>query len=365
MKNPNIEPVTCVLGKSEDLESEALKWSVAQRKYDGHRCIMVSTGKKCYFYSRRTSKITGEKEDNTDRLPYLHDLALDVTGIFDGELIANWCEESTSSEVQKILGATPEKAKQLWEEGYTLTYIVFGDITKYYIDHIEDPAFMYDYDRFIELASIQLCYGTGMRIQKNIPYIKRALSYTSLNSLTEDSFIFTNDNCFSTDIKDLLNLIYLSNQEGMVLKDIRTPEKTLTKGGRTPYWKKFKQVNTAELVIMSLVPPSKKYTGKFTKEELINQGWSYWEDGEPVTKTYALNQPAGLVLGAYDDSNTLVPITTVKGFKEKDIPSLVVGKVVEISYQNLTKQSFRHPRFKCIREDKNPEDCKLSSLFNH
>ena len=49
---------------------------IAQEKFDGHRAIMYCKGGKNYFFSRRTSDVTGDKEDNTDKVPYLRDLDL-------------------------------------------------------------------------------------------------------------------------------------------------------------------------------------------------------------------------------------------------------------------------------------------------
>ena len=106
----NIEPQTCKMGGEEPLDNIEGKY-IAQEKFDGHRAIMYCKGGKNHFYSRRTSDVTGDKEENTDRIPYLRDLDLSKfeDSIFDGELVADW-EHTDSSIVQQVLGSTTERA---------------------------------------------------------------------------------------------------------------------------------------------------------------------------------------------------------------------------------------------------------------
>ena len=124
----NIEPQTCKLGGEEQLLNKDGIY-IAQEKFDGHRAIMYCKGGKNYFFSRRTSDVTGDKEDNTDKVPYLRDLDLSKfeDSIFDGELVANW-EHTDSSIVQQVLGSTPERALELYKQGHTLTYKIFDVI---------------------------------------------------------------------------------------------------------------------------------------------------------------------------------------------------------------------------------------------
>ena len=138
MSNPNIEPMLCSTGLSTILtdKSEGIfpNFWIAQEKLDGHRAIMVSKNNENWFYSRRNSVVTGEKEDNTGKLPYLKLINFNnIIGvddcIFDGELTILG-ESSDSSKVQHILGSTPERAFELWEQGYQLCYNIF-DVIKW------------------------------------------------------------------------------------------------------------------------------------------------------------------------------------------------------------------------------------------
>lgn len=94
---------------------------------------MLCHNGKNYFYSRRNSKVTGEKEDNTSKLPFLSNINInkllgsDEDFIFDGELTLKY-EKSDSSKVQHILGSTSERALDLWQDGYELIYNIFDVI---------------------------------------------------------------------------------------------------------------------------------------------------------------------------------------------------------------------------------------------
>lgn len=351
--NPNIEPQTCKTGKSEDLQNYNGFW-IAQEKFDGHRAIMYIKGGKAYFYSRRTSDKTGLKEDNTDKLLDLHNafypISLDDT-ILDGELVANW-GKSDSATVQTILGSTPERAMELWDRGYTLTFKAFDLIAfngKDYSDELLK-------ERLSKLQKV-------VKTLKN-PFIQYAPVYVDnyCNYRTELNmdYISTPYNGYT----HLYNEIQERGGEGIILKDMESPYKFK----RSSAWLKFKAIKTADLIIMGFVEPKKEYTGKFSKEELKERGWEYWEDGEPVSKTYAKGWVAGIKLGAYKDGK-LTYVTTVKGFRDEVQENIKYNDLsnvaVEINYQEIINpktKSLRHPRFNCFRYDKNIEDCLWENI---
>lgn len=351
ISNPNIEPQTCKNGNIEALSNLDCNY-IAQEKFDGHRAIMYIKDNKAYFYSRRTSDRTGLKEDNTERLPYLHlkhyPKLLDDT-ILDGELVATW-DKSDSSIVQTILGSTPERAKELWDAGHILAFKAF-DVISYRGTDISDLALIH------RLGVLRNC--------------KEFMSMAYDKSPIEFATIYADKNCvelFGKDLdfefcengyKQLLSDIQERGGEGIILKDLESPY--LFK--RSSAWLKFKALRTADLVIIGFVKPKKEYNGKFSVEELKERGWEYWENGEPVSKTYAKNWVAGIKLGAYKNGK-LTYVTTVKGFSDEVQETIkhndLSNVVVEVEFQdviNPNTKSLRHPRFKCFRWEKNAEDC--------
>ena len=359
--NPNIEPQTCKNGELSDLENLSGRF-IAQEKFDGHRAIMYIKGGKAYFYSRRTSEETGLKEDNTDRLYYLHNnfypSILDDT-ILDGELVANW-GNTDSATVQTILGSNPDRAKELWENGYTLTFKAF-DIIAYRGISFINYGLLRDRLRYLAICK-DILYKAGSLDNGFINFAKTYISQ-NCNPLRVQGLpwdIELPDNGY----ENLLLDIQMRGGEGIILKDIDSHYKCK----RSNDWLKFKAVRTADLVIMGFVEPKKEYTGKFSVEELKERGWEYWENGEPISKTYANKWVAGIKLGAYKDGK-LTYVTTVKGFSD-EVQEIIKhddlsNVVVEVRYQeviNPKTKSLRHPRFNCFRFDKNNEDCLWENL---
>lgn len=351
--NPNIEPKLCVLGKDICLQNlEGVL--VAQEKFDGHRAIMYSKNFVNHFYSRRTSDVTGEKEDNTDRLTYLSllDLGLEDT-ILDGELVVDG--KTDSSKVQHILGSTPERAREMWNEGFHLIYKVFDVIRWQGKDVFDKPLS----ERIQYLARLKGKVSKCDFIEV-VPFYYDGRF--SIRTYFDDSLCHMFKRVGGYD--ELLECCYSLGLEGIVLKDINSSYDFK----RNSSWIKFKKVNTADLVIMGSVEPKKEYTGKFTTEELRTRGWEYWDDTEPVSKTWAKGWVAGLVCGAYKDGK-LVKVCIVKGFSDEiqeKIKNNTLGtNVVEVAYQDVINpktKSLRHPRVHCFRYDKKPEDCLWENI---
>lgn len=342
--NPNIEPMSCKLGLDIDLE-KSIGW-VFQEKLDGHRAIMHSINGKNYFYSRRTSVVTKEKEDNTDRLPYFHSMPFEFEDtILDGELVAEG--ETNSSIVQTILGSTPKRAKELWDSGHKLHYCVF-DVLRFKGKDVTTLPLL---ERIKILSEIQ-------DVTK-VDYLHFLPFYTHYNTVNY-SLLCT----ISQSYKEAFNELVSNGSEGIILKDLNSPYEFK----RTSTWLKFKEVKTVDLVILGFVKPKKDYTGKFSKDELKERGWEYWENGEPVSKTYAKGWVAGIRLGAYKDGK-LKYVTTVKGFSDEvqeiirheDLSNVVVEIECQGIVNPLTK-SLRHPRFKFFRYEKDIEDCLWENI---
>lgn len=351
MTNPNIEPQLCVQGNEFDLYNIDGNF-VAQRKFDGHRAIMFRLNGVNHFYSRRTSDVTGEKEENTDRLPYLSSLNIlcDNT-ILDGELVLEG--DTDSAKVQQILGSTPERAKELWDSGCHLKYIVF-DVIRLNGENLDHLTLR---ERLPLLAIVK-------KLVKDCPFIEVASYFYDSNSLhlvnVENQSILD----YVTDYKKALENSYSDGYEGIVLKDINSKYEFK----RNTKWRKFKKVLTADLVIIGYVQPKKEYTGKFSLEELRERGWEYWDGDKPVSKTWAKGWVAGIVCGAYKDGE-LKKVCIAKGFSD-EIQELIKNKqlgtnVLEVAFQEVINQdtkSLRHPRIKCFRYDKKEEDCLWENI---
>lgn len=352
----------CAEGSMDVLESPNF---LAQEKFDGHRAIMyVDPQGFVHFYSRRTSKVTGEKEDNTDRLKKMCAFPFSdfKDSIFDGELVMQG-GNTNSSKVQQLLGSTPERAEELWDEGVRTQYKIFDvlrfkgeDVTNFpLIERISYLAELKDY--FFRLSSYPLacCY--------DIP----RFYYKGLN-ITPYKNYFTSDFLVQVDsFERELEIIMSFGGEGLILKNVQS---TYKEGKRSKDWLKFKAKKTADLVVMGFEPPIKKYTGKFSVEELRVRGWQYWEGNEPITKTYAKGWVAGLKLGAYKNGE-LTYVTTAKGFSDADQEfikthtSEMFDIVVEVEYQeviNPETKSLRHPRVKEFRFNKDTKECLWENI---
>lgn len=355
----------CAEGSMDVLESPNF---LAQEKFDGHRAIMyVDPQGFVHFYSRRTSKVTGEKEDNTDRLKKMCAFLFSdfKDSIFDGELVMQG-GNTNSSKVQQLLGSTPERAEELWEQGTRLQYKIF-DIIRYQGVDLEGDSLitritflMYLQDYLDKMGDYVLnsCYNvTKFYFKKNIYNLfnNRLVKEVGRNLILVDSF------------KDCFDNIRRCGGEGLILK---SPTSIYKQDKRSKEWLKFKAKKTADLVVMGFEPPIKKYTGKFSVEELRVRGWQYWEGNEPITKTYAKGWVAGLKLGAYKNGE-LTYVTTAKGFSDVDQEFIkthtneMFDIVVEVEYQeviNPETKSLRHPRVKEFRFNKDTKECLWENI---
>nr|DAH67178.1 MAG TPA: Thermostable DNA ligase [Caudoviricetes sp.] len=352
----------CAEGSMDVLESPNF---LAQEKFDGHRAIMyVDQQGFVHFYSRRTSKVTGEKEDNTDRLKKMCAFSFSdfKDSIFDGELVMQG-GNTNSSKVQQLLGSTPERAEELWDEGVRTQYKIFDvlrfkgeDVTNFPL--IERILYLAEFkDYLFSLSSYPLgcCY--------DIPrFYYKSLNITPFKNYFTSDFLVQVDS-FERELEIIMNF----GGEGLILKNVQS---TYKEGKRSKDWLKFKAKKTADLVVMGFEPPIKKYTGKFSVEELRVRGWQYWEGDEPVTKTYAKGWVAGLKLGAYKNGE-LTYVTTAKGFSDADQEfikthtSKMFDVVVEVEYQEVINQdtkSLRHPRVKEFRFNKDTKECLWENI---
>jgi ATP-dependent DNA ligase len=150
--------------------------------------------------------------------------------------------------------------------------------------------------------------------------------------------------------KAFLEQALVDGEEGIILKDLRAPY------GKKTAWIKFKQVWTADCVVMGYEAAS---------EMSIKKG-----DTEPtVTKYHANGWIGGIVVGQFKDGQ-LVQVTNpghgVSGMDDALRAELstngaaYLGRVIKIKHNGREPTGkFRHPRYFEFRTDKAPQDCVL------
>ena len=140
---------------------------------------------------------------------------------------------------------------------------------------------------------------------------------------------------------------------------------------------------TIDCVIIGANPPTKRYEGKEIET------WIYWYDeinGKklkdklfkdyengvpiiPVTKNWFNSWAGSLKLGLYK-GNTLIHVGNLSGLSDslKENWHDYIGKIAEVSVMEIMEnedggRGLRHPKLKCVREDKDPKDCTYDQLM--
>lgn len=311
----------------------------AEEKIDGclYTYVKGKEGQN-YLFGRTVSKVTGistEKGGNVPHILSALDCLPNVT-VLVGEIFYDGC---TAKDVTKIMGCLASEAIRRQNDP------LGKGLIKYYIHDI----IFYD----------------GVNLSKTGAWdryrILQAVYYK--HNLNQYSFLRLAD-AIETNIEDEVSRILAAGGEGMVLKK----RDGIYDFGKRPAHVtiKFKQMDDIDLVCTRTIPATRNYTGK----ELDT--WQYWEDGEPVTKPYALGWHTAIGIGAYNDNEELIELGTVSsGLTDEDRaamgkdPSAFVGKVVSLHcmLKDTKEKTLRHPVFKSWRDDKNPTDCKISEVF--
>jgi ATP-dependent DNA ligase len=131
---------------------------------------------------------------------------------------------------------------------------------------------------------------------------------------------------------DGLDAIWARGGEGVMLKSARGLYRP---GKRSSDWLKIKTVETADGVILGYNPGEGKYSDT---------------TGSIIIGQYGLPLAPG----------RLLPVTNISGMTDEMRYSLGpehIGQVVEFAYQKKTRDSYRHPRFKRFRPDKDSKEC--------
>ena len=271
---------------------------VVENKYDGTRVEAEVYEGKCTLTSRRGN-------DKTHQFPeicrYLEQLFPNPTHvILDGEIIAGDFNE-LSTRMHRKEGNLNEVSK--------LRYVVFDDLMQ------ENLNYQYRWDNLVSLFS-----------NFTSDHIILAEHYDALN------------------IDDLQYAFEQANErkeEGIIIKLCKAP---YVRGSRK-YWFKCKKAFTADLKIIGY----ELGTGKRAN----------------MVSSLIVNDKSGTIGGSVGSGiNDEICAYLTKQANILGSPGALstellkfIGQIVEIQYNEITKDnSFRFPRFKCLRDDKTEAD---------
>jgi ATP-dependent DNA ligase len=288
---------------------------IAEEKLDGERFKMHIFADGNRFDSRTISKKTNRFTEKTGNVPHLANFVLpDLAGtVLDGEIKFGDDSMSTST----IMGCLPEEAvERQYNAGKWVSYYVF-DIIRYKGKNIEHYSYR---ERKILLTEIFFKY-----LQINHHFRKPVVAHGDKKKFCDD--------------------IFAKGGEGVILKKLDAPY-TDKKA-----WVKVKAQATFDVVVMGYEEATaetiKKGDDKATISRLAAQGWI----GAVVFGQYVNGKlkKFGQCSGMPDDIRADFSLNK----------KARLGTVITIEAQSRIPKTgyFRHPRFKCIRPDKNAIQC--------
>lgn len=323
-----------------------------EEKVDGAFYQFVKTQNYSYLFGRTVSRKTGLLTEKGANVPHIMDALSSIPAdtVIVGEI---YVPGGTSKDVVSIMGCLPPKAVERQKE---------------------EPVHYYLHDIIFYNGKNLMALGAEDRYD---------ILYELWNEcgLAQYSFLKLAEKV-TENLEQTISNILARGGEGAVLKRKDAPYTP----DKRPAWStiKIKQMDSIDLICTGFCWPTKEYTGK----EL--ETWPYWvkgvngkeelsmsckygeEEWQPVTKYYALHQYSAIKIGAYDDNGELIELGTVSSGLTDEMkqnmsedPGLYLGMVVSLDCMSIDKKehTLRHPVFKAWRNDKNPEDCKISEVF--
>lgn len=292
-----IEPMKAKTAENLDKYLDQPHW-VAEEKYDGTRYLAYLEGPEIKIISRRGV-------DKTDRLPQLvSDLRrvavenpLVTRGtILDGEVIAF----GGFLETMSLVGSLGSRGVH---QRVQYRYCVFDILRASGQWLLEKPL--------LQRRAV---------LERSFAQMKPK-DYTTMELTEQWQPSYT-----------ALDAIWARGGEGIMLKNVYG---TYRPGKRSSDWLKIKEVQTADGIITGFNPGEGKYSDTVGSIIISQYGVRGFED-KPI------------------------PVTNISGMTDDMRYSLGpehLGQVVEFAYQLRTKDSYRHPRFKRFRPDKDPKEC--------
>lgn len=311
-------------------------------KKDGYWAQIVKENNEVYMFSRSLSKVTGFYSEKIDHVPHLQEWAREVLPngtVLIGEL---YFPGGSSKDVTTVMGALTDKA--IARQKDRKLHFFMHDILKYNGEDfvLNEVNYSRRYSNLCEYIDIK----------------------TPLIQETEVAKCY--DNCY-LDLDQITTQMIADGEEGMVF---RTESGLYLPGKRKPkvMFKLKREKDDIDAVIMSILEPTKEYTGKNPENWLYKD-----EDGNLVTADYYFGRPNAFAIGVYDDKGQLYPIGRVASgitdgmkYDMKKNPNKYINQVCEIQAMQVDKdaKSLRHPRFIQMRPDKNVFECTLQDVFD-
>lgn len=348
-----------------------------EEKVDGAFYQFIKTQNYSYLFGRTVSRKTGLLTEKGANVPHIMDALSSIPAdtVIIGEI---YVPGGTSKDVTSIMGCLAEKAIARQKDNPIHFYL--HDITFY---NGEDVTALGAEDRYDLLHKL---------------WDECGLAQYSFLKLAEK---------VTENLEQTISDILARGGEGAVLKKKNAPYTP----DKRPAWStiKIKQMDSIDLVCMGFCPPTKEYTGKeietwpywakmkptyydcFEEEHCFGGYYEELVEGQyfskyvpeyllvdhithyvPVTKYYFYGWNSAIKIGAYDDNGELIELGTVSSGLTDEMkqdmsenPDVYLGMVVSLDCMSIDKKehTLRHPVFKTWRNDKNPEDCKISEVF--
>lgn len=350
----------------------------AQLKKDGYWYQFEKTEDASYLWSRNISVSTGMLTEKGANVPHIMEIMNRVPAgtIIIGEI---YYPGKRSKDVTPIMGSLPDKAIERQNGSYGLLHYYIHDMIYY------NGKDLMNYGASIRYSLLAACYSkyslSDLRDTNDFPIIELA-------ERVEDN------------IQEVIAAALSAGEEGMVLKKKTAPYTP----GKRPVWDtiKIKKTDTCDAVIMGTEAATIAYDGKldlgYNYSGKDAKEWPYWAvyirekpsdpftkldhrvpideyevikginySTRPITKAAYYGWDTAIRIGAYD-GDKLVSIGTVSsGLTDDDKAHLksYIGKVCELAgmEKDHAAHTLRHFHFKRIRDDKDPKECTLTSIF--
>lgn len=303
-----------------------------EEKLDGIHVVII--GGQCF--STKESKVTGLPIEKTFHIPHI--MKEFQREEFEGCIIEGeaFLPGKKVNDVTKILNVKDsEKAVKRQQEA----------------------------NEYVHLRIFDMVQFKGMDLIGHSWEERRALMHTVLPELINSAYTDVNPSfiCSEVDTEKMLENILCAGGEGIVIKNLKDHYYP----GKRPAWNWTKvkaELDDVDVFITGYELPTKEFTGKDAPKY-------FDEEGNPISKYYAMNWIGALKIGMYGPNGQVVDMGRVSGMPEivraeisKDREGYI-GQVITIKAMERSPEGkFRHGSFKGIHPDKNAKDCLVEDL---
>lgn len=268
---------------------------VVERKYDGHRGLLVKDNGVVRYYQGGTG---GQGREKSALIPHIIEAAKHLPDgtILDGEACAR--DRDSWNIVQSVLGSGSTHPRHRETRFVAFDVLAIGGNDCRGLSGAERRGYL---EQCVDLLD-----GDDVVVAEQFPACDADKHYKAITA---------------------------DGGEGVVIKDTRAP---YLSGKRPVSWIKMKLTVTEDVVVMGATPGEGKYRGMIGA--LV---FGQYVNGVLVEQ--------GKCSGPTDDERAM--------FTELDEAGQLAGIVIEVSYNGKVGEARRHPQFKRIRTDKPAEDC--------